>query len=127
MQSLLIISHGSRQAASNSEILRLGQSLSEELAASFPIVVSAFLEFYPDSIPNAISECIEKGATSIKVLPYFLAAGVHVTDDIPKEISAACESYQSLDIQILPHVGSSKNMTGLINSMLTTAETDHDI
>ena len=120
MQSLLIISHGSRREASNNEIIRLEHELREELAESYPIVVSAFLEFSEQSIPEAIGHCIEKGATSIKVLPYFLAAGVHVTKDIPDEINTARLLYRSINVEILPHIGSSKSITGLIGNMLTT-------
>lgn len=127
MQSLLIISHGSRREVSNNEILQLERSLREELAGHYPIVVSAFLEFAPQSIPNAIKYCVENGATHIRVLPYFLAAGVHVTDDIPTEIKSASEQYSPLKIEILPHLGSSKNITGLISSMLTPIGTSHAI
>jgi sirohydrochlorin ferrochelatase len=127
MQSLLIISHGSRKETSNNEIFQLESNLRGELADHYPIVVSAFLEFAPQSIPNAIKHCVEKGATNIRVLPYFLAAGVHVTDDIPAKIKSASEQYSSLKIEILPHLGSSKNITRLIGSMLTPTGTSHAI
>ena len=119
MQSLLVISHGSRHQVSNNEIINLVHNLREELTHSFPIVVSAFLEFSPQSIAKSIRHCIDNGATSIKVLPYFLAAGVHVTKDIPDEINTVCEAFESIDIQILPHIGSSNNIIGLISHMVT--------
>ncbi len=129
MQSLLIISHGSRLESSNNEILSLVDHLNDELAQSYPIVNNAFLEFFPQSIADSINKCVEKGATSIKVLPYFLAAGVHVTDDIPKAVHLAASHHQSLEVEILPHIGSSANITGLISKMLTTntTETDHGL
>jgi len=126
MQSLLIISHGSRLERSNNEIINLVAHLNDELAASYPIVSNAFLEFFPRSIPDAINKCVEKGATSIKVLPYFLAAGVHVTDDIPNAVYLAASEHQALDIEILPHIGSSANITSLISNMLTTNKTETD-
>jgi len=127
MQSLLIIAHGSRKKVSNNEILQLESSLRTELADHYPIVTSAFLEFAPQSIPNAIKYCVEKGATNIRVLPYFLAAGVHVTEDIPAEIKSASKQYSSLKIEILPHLGSSRNITRLIGSMLTSTGILHAI
>jgi sirohydrochlorin ferrochelatase len=122
MQALLIISHGSRRSVSNNELLSLEKNLRLELADSYPIVESAFLEFFPQSIAKAINKCVEEGATTIKVLPYFLAAGVHVTDDIPSEVKLASEHYQSLNVDILPHIGSSEKITSVISSMLTTTE-----
>ncbi len=123
MQSLLIISHGSRRETSNNEILQLTQTLRKELSQSYPIIASAFLEFSEQSIPEAIGQCIEKGATRIKVLPYFLAAGVHVTKDIPDEISTARLQYRSVEVEILPHIGSSNSICGLIGNMLDTGNT----
>ena len=123
MQSLLIISHGSRREKSNNEILQLTQTLGKELSQSYPIVANAFLEFSEQSIPQAIGQCIERGATSIKVLPYFLAAGVHVTRDIPDEVSTARLQYRSVKVEILPHIGSSNSLSGLIGNMLNTGNT----
>lgn len=127
MQSLLIISHGSRSARSNNEIIQLEHNLREQLATSYPIVASAFLEFSPGSIANAINDCVDQGATQLKVLPYFLAAGVHVTRDIPQEIAQIKQQHETLDIEILPHLGSSENMTGLIGNMLTSTGHTHGI
>jgi sirohydrochlorin ferrochelatase len=107
--------------------MQLEHLLSEELADTYPIVTSAFLEFTPDAIPNAIDHCMEKGATIIKVLPYFLAAGVHVTRDIPNEISSVCQRNHSLNIEILPHIGSSKMITQLISSIVTKTDNSHGI
>jgi sirohydrochlorin ferrochelatase len=127
MQSLLIISHGSRSAKSTNEINQLEDDLREQLADSYPIVASAFLEFSPNSIPNAINDCIDQGATCVKVLPYFLAAGVHVTRDIPKVINLVRAQHNTLDIEILPHIGSSQKITGLIGSMVTASDNTHGI
>lgn len=119
MQSLLLISHGSRQASSNEEIRRLERSLRQQLADHFPIVESAFLTFEEQSIDNAVVKCVEQGATSIKVLPYFLAAGVHVSQDIPDAVQLACKKHYALSVEILPHLGSSQRITSLISHLTT--------
>ena len=72
----------------------------------FDKVMPAFLEFASPSIPEAIKECTEIGATKVTILPYFLSAGVHITRDIPNEISEASQNTPDLDIQIANYFGS---------------------
>ncbi len=85
MNALVIVAHGSKRDSSNAEVLELMAQLRTEMQAEYPIIVSAFLEFASPSIPDAIHQCQQQGATAIKVLPYFLAAGKHVNEDIPAQ------------------------------------------
>ena len=45
-----------------------------------------FLELAEPSIPDGIQRCIDAGATEVVVVPYFLSAGRHVSEDIPAEV-----------------------------------------
>ena len=83
MKHLLIIAHGSRRTGSNEEIDQIAKLVANKPENTFVHVSSAFLEIVKPSIPEAINDCIAKGATHITVLPYFLAAGRHVIDYIP--------------------------------------------
>ena len=72
----------------------------------FPIIHSAFLELAEPLIPTGLQQCIDDGAESIDVLPYFLNAGRHVTEDIPAIVNSFKEN-TSVEINIKPHIGSS--------------------
>jgi sirohydrochlorin ferrochelatase len=117
MKALVLAAHGSRRQASNEEVIALSRLISKNMAADFPIITTGFLELTEPSIPDAIDLCVQQGATDVQVLPYFLAAGRHVEHDLPAEIVAARKIHTGLPVNVLPHIGGSPNMIGLIQSI----------
>jgi len=117
MKSLLIVAHGSRRSASNEEVAELAKSVSQKKQNEFDEVKCAFLELAEPSIPEGIISCVENGATHIVILPYFLAAGRHVIEDIPHEVSLANCNPEEVKIEIKPHVGAAKNMVDTLLDM----------
>ena len=81
--ALLLVAHGSRRAASNTEVAQLAEQLQFNLQGDFAMVEAAFLELAGPSIPEGIQLCAESGVKNIVVLPYFLNTGRHVAEDIP--------------------------------------------
>lgn len=118
MRALLIVSHGSRRQQSNEEVNDLAERLSAILSDSYKIVHSAFLEIASPSIPEGIEECINQGADSITVLPYFLAAGRHVAEDIPSIVSEAQKKYPKIEMQIKGHIGAFEKMPQFLSEVL---------
>jgi len=106
MHILLLVAHGSRREESNIEIVSLSEKISKFESKEFNKVMPAFLEFASPSIPEAIKECAEVGATKVTILPYFLSAGVHITRDIPNEITEASKGIQGLEIKVVDYFGS---------------------
>jgi len=45
------------------------------------------------------------GATSVSVLPYFLARGTHVVEDIPEQVAIKQREHPHADIHITPYLG----------------------
>jgi sirohydrochlorin ferrochelatase len=48
------------------------------------------------------------------VVPYFLAAGRHVIEDIPGEVATVREKYPEISIHTTPHLGASPHMSDAI-------------
>ena len=122
MRALLLVSHGSRRAQSNEEVNQLCDCLKSDMSLQFDMVISAFLEIASPSIPEGIKLCVEKGARSITVLPYFLAAGRHVAEDIPSIVSDASEKFPGVSISITRHIGASEGMSSLISHVVSEDE-----
>ena len=114
MQALVLIAHGSRRQASNQEVTNLALGLKKSAGKQYQIVEAGFLEIARPSIPEAIESCIESGATSVIVVPYFLAAGRHVAEDIPQIVRPVGERHPHVSIRISEHIGMSDSMTLLI-------------
>ena len=119
MNALLLIAHGSRKQTSNDEVRALTGDLAQMSAHKFEIVECAFLELAKPSIPEGITVCVEKGAKNVIVLPYFLSAGRHVSEDIPAELNKAIQIHPQLKIKVAPHLGSS---TRVCDNLLALSE-----
>lgn len=117
MHALLLVSHGSRREQSNTEVNELAGKISLLLTDTYDVVQSAFLEIATPSIPEGIEKCIDQGAGSITVLPYFLAAGRHVSEDIPSIVDDARKKYPEVNILISRHIGAFEGMPLLLSGV----------
>jgi sirohydrochlorin ferrochelatase len=118
MKALLLIAHGSRRKQSNDEVFILADRLKLNCTEQYQIIHAGFLELADTLIPEGIKQCVDDGATSIIVLPYFLNSGRHVVEDIPNIVNETQPHYPNIDIKIAPHLGASKLMMELL---ITTA------
>ncbi len=114
MKSLLLVAHGSRRELSNKEVRRIGQQIENIAERNFLSIRCAFLELVIPSIPEGVEQCINDGAKTIIVFPYFLSAGRHVSEDIPKIIKEKQQEYPDIEIKIVEHMGAVTGMADLI-------------
>ncbi len=114
---LQVVAHGSRRAASNEEVRAVVERLRAEQSEHFASVETAFLELAEQSIQDGLTRLAERGARRIVVLPYFLAAGSHVSQDIPEILDAFGAKHPEVHLALKPHLGSSKGMARLILDM----------
>lgn len=119
MKALVIVAHGSRRNASNDEVRELSRKVSEVLGNDYSIVNTGFLELAEPLIPDSIEQCIVKGATHVEVLPYFLSAGRHVTEDVPSEVAKAQAKFPDVEIVIKPYIGGLPEIVTLIAKSLS--------
>lgn len=102
---LIIAAHGSRLAASNDEIRQLAAALEPVVAGRYQRVDAAFLELADPSIAAAIDAAVAAGARDIAVLPYFLAAGRHVSRDLPRLVKDRQQAHPAISIRLLDYLG----------------------
>lgn len=121
MKALLLVAHGSRRKLSNDEVFILADKLKSNCSEQYAIIHAAFLEIAEPLIPDGIKQCIDDGATSIIVLPYFLNSGRHVTEDIPEIVNAARTSYPHIEINVAAHLGASDLMMDLLITSANSA------
>lgn len=119
MRTLLLVAHGSRVTSSNDTVVKLVDKLRPKLESyGFEAVAHAFLELTTPGIPEGIQQLVSSGATQVVVLPYFLAPGTHVVDDVPELISEARESYPNVSFKVMPYLG---GVDGIIDLILESA------
>jgi len=101
--AILLIAHGSRRADANADLVRVAAALKTRLPGK--IVEIAYLELAQPDIPHGLLLCVEQGATSIRLLPYFLSAGAHVTEDLEMFRSEFQDRYPALECRLCPPLG----------------------
>jgi len=119
MRALLLVAHGSRREESNEEVRRLGQALANYAGQRFGKVSCSFLEHGAPTLPEGIAACVAAGARDVVVLPYFLSAGKHVIEDIPRLVEEARRVHGGINIRIAPYMGTG---AGLVQTLLSLAD-----
>src|SRR6478735_7812030 len=88
---VIVVDHGSRREESNALLLDVVRSFED--ASRMPIVEPAHMELAEPSIATAFARCVERGATTVVVFPYFLLPGRHWDEDIPRLAALAAKDY----------------------------------
>lgn len=101
MTGLVVFAHGSRLEAANETVRDAARRLRESLGADQP-VETAFLELGEPSLPDAIDRLLQKGASRIVVIPYFLTMGRHVERDLPRMVNDIAAARPGVTIEVTP-------------------------
>jgi len=114
---LIVVAHGSKLEASNDEIRLMATTL-KALDTNNTWIAEAFLECGHPTIPRTLMDASLKGINTLKILPYFITAGVHVKRDITAIVVQAQQEYPEMTIELLPHLGSLPNLAKFIHDAL---------
>jgi sirohydrochlorin ferrochelatase len=80
MHALLLIAHGSRRPEANADLEFVATDMRRR--GLFAFVQCSYLELAEPNIQTGGAKCVEAGAASVVMLPYFLSPGRHVTEDL---------------------------------------------
>lgn len=111
--ALVIVDHGSTRGESN----RVLEEFAALFAATKPyaIVEPAHMEISEPLIATAFKKCVDRGATKVVVVPYFLAPGKHWHKDIPALSAAASAACGGVPFLVSAPIGSHPLMADLID------------
>jgi sirohydrochlorin ferrochelatase len=100
---VILVDHGSRREESNALLLDVVRDF--QSSTGLPIVEPAHMELAEPSIDTAFSRCVERGAVSVVVFPYFLLPGRHWHDDIPRLTAAAASKHPGVQFLVTAPFG----------------------
>ncbi len=80
--AVLLIAHGSRRQSANDELVRLTETMRKQ--SQYEIVEYAYLEIAEPTIPQGLQSCLRLQPIRVLMMPYFLSAGAHVTNDLER-------------------------------------------
>lgn len=96
-KALIVFAHGSSVESANESVRVVARDLS---AATGEVVEAAFLEGGKPALPDAVTDCVLKGASEVVVLPYFLTLGLHLQRDLPRLTDAIQAQHPGLSIRV---------------------------
>jgi sirohydrochlorin ferrochelatase len=118
--AVLLIAHGSRRAEANADLVRLAEIIRSK--GLYPIVETAYLEIAEPGIAAAAASCAKRGATTVKLLPYFLSAGAHVVDDLEIQRRELSRRFPHVTFELCPPLGLHPLMVEIVVDRLSSPQ-----
>jgi sirohydrochlorin cobaltochelatase len=112
MDGILILAHGSKRQETEEILNSLIEKVKVKTGEEH--VYPAFLQFSEQNLERGIDLLVEKGASSIRIIPMFLFDGIHVTQDIPNELNEIKSKYPDVKIKMSRHIGDDDKLADII-------------
>lgn len=114
--AVLLIAHGSRRPEANADLVRLAGLLAND--PEFDIIETSYLELATPDIPSGGRRCVARGASTVRMLPYFLSAGAHVTEDLEAHRTELSAEFPHVRFELCPHLGLHPLMVEIVRQRL---------
>ncbi len=114
--AVVVVDHGSRRAASNEMLLDVVELFRQN--SPWAIVEAAHMELASPSIADAFARCVEQGAKTVVVSPWFLSPGRHWAQDIPRLTAEAASSHVGVEFLVSAPLGLHSLMTQVLQERI---------
>jgi sirohydrochlorin ferrochelatase len=98
MTGYIVFAHGSSIESANEAVRVVAQSAAER--DGWKMFEAAFLEGGRPNLSEAVNKLIDRGASTLIVLPYFLTLGLHLQRDLPYLIESLRCKHPEVEIQV---------------------------
>lgn len=105
-RALILFAHGARDPEWARPVQSVAQRL-RHLLPDIPVSV-AFLEFMQPGLEEAICAILEQhkvNALTVDILPFFIAQGGHLREDVPRLLEAVAQRHLGIQLRLLPALG----------------------
>jgi sirohydrochlorin cobaltochelatase len=109
----ILLAHGSRDPLWAQPF----RDLCQRLGKNHSNVSLAFMELCEPGLSEMVDRAAARGASRIAVLPLFLAAGRHLREDVPLQITQIAED-TGLSVTLLPAIGEQEPFVTFLEALL---------
>lgn len=111
MNGVLILAHGSRRKETETTLQKITAMVKEKITIPTEI---AYMEFSDQNIAHGLDQLVNKGIKNIKVVPYFLFSGIHILEDIPKELADYAHKHPEVNITMGNTLGADPRIADIL-------------
>lgn len=122
--AVVLVAHGSHYPQARAQIARLVRQLQAALGA-IP-VTDAFLDINQPDLGARCQALLQAGHRRLAVVPYFLHAGRHVKEDLPRILDATEAAWAGSSLQLLDYVHDPAGLAAIICDHYQTARQQAD-
>ena len=109
---IILLAHGSRADSWKEPFEKLLNRLRKD--GEHGHVRLAYMEFSEPTLEQQLDEAREEGMYRVTVLPLLIAAGKHLSRDIPLMIERYSSLHSDMDIELLPPLGADEDFLDLL-------------
>ena len=112
MKGILILAHGSREKSTEKTLQEVVDMVKARVSDC--VVETAYLQFSDVNLEAGLDRLAAQGIKEIKVIPYFLFAGVHILEDIPAEINEYLKDNPDMKISMGKTLGAHHKLAEIL-------------
>ena len=116
LKGILILGHGSKATETEKTLEKIVEMVRE--ANPGKIIEHAFLQLSEKTLEKGLGSLLEKGVDDIKVIPYFLFAGLHIQEDIPAEIEKFLEGKGDIKVEMADTLGADPRLAEIVSERI---------
>ena len=112
MKSILLVAHGSKAKATEQafdKILGMVRAKLPEL-----VIEAAYMQLSDKTLDLAVADLAERGATAIRIVPFFLFTGMHIQKDIPEMIEEFAQQYPHIEFSLANTLGTDERLADIL-------------
>ena len=122
MRAILYVGHGTRSKKGADEAKQFLERVIQEVKSEIQEI--SFLELTEPFINEGFTRCVERGATSICVVPVFLLSAGHIKKDIPEALEPLKERFPNIPVEMADPFGVREDLLDALAELIRDAAPD---
>lgn len=122
MRAILYVGHGTRSKKGADEAKQFLEQVINEVQCEIQEV--SFLELTEPFIAEGFNRCVERGATSICVVPVFLLSAGHIKKDIPEALEPLLQRFPDIPVEMADPFGVREDLLDAMVELIKEAAPD---
>jgi sirohydrochlorin ferrochelatase len=118
-RGLVVFAHGSRAPGANHAVRELASSVAR--SSGLEHAEAAFLAPHSPSLEDVVDCFAAGGVTRILVVPYFVMAGLHLTEDLPGIVERLAGRHPGLEVRLAASLESHPGLPAMVADLARQA------